>query len=198
MEKMHVKQAIICKQGSDSENYHKFLKLSQKRKTKIKYAKMGDKINIDNELYLDILWPNEHKMISQNNLNNNSIVCKLNYKKTKILFTGDIEEIAEKEILKQYSHNSIALQANILKIAHHCSKTSNTEQFLNTVMPRIALIGVGRDNKFGHPSDGVIDRLKSLKTKIYRTDRMGEIFITINGNGEIEKIKTMLNNDDKY
>ena len=99
------------------------------------------------------------------------------YKDFSIMFTGDIEEEAEKAILEQYSDNINKLQANILKIAHHGSKTSTTEKFLKTVSPKIALIGVGKNNKFGHPNGQVIERLKANKVKIYRTDEDGEICI---------------------
>lgn len=102
------------------------------------------------------------KQIAENILNNNSIVAKLNYKNNSILFTGDIEKIAEKEILKEYEKTNI-LKSDILKVGHHGSKTSSIEEFLKAVNPKIALIGVGENNTFGHPNDGVIERLKGLR-----------------------------------
>lgn len=91
-------------------------------------------------------------------------MAKLTYRSFSILLTGDIEEIAEKEIIKEYQ-NSTILQSTILKVAHHGSKTSSTEQFLETVSPSIALIGVGEDNTFGHPNDVVLERLSNLRHK---------------------------------
>lgn len=82
-----------------------------------------------------------------------------------MLFTGDIEEIAEKEILKGYKDNLSLVKAMILKVPHHGSKTSSTQELLEAVNPDFALIGVGRNNTFGHPNDEVIDRLKSLRYK---------------------------------
>ena len=64
-------------------------------------------------------------------------------------------------------------------MGHHGSKTSSQEKFIQAVNPKIALIGVGKNNKFGHPNDEVIDRLESLGTRIYRTDLNGEISITV-------------------
>lgn len=115
-------------------------------------------------------------MIKENSLNNNSIVCKINYRENSILFTGDIEEIAEKRILKEYKGSDI-LNSTILKTAHHGSNTSSTKEFLDAVNPEKAVIGVGRDNNFGHPNQEVIERLKELNIIVYRTDLEGEIFI---------------------
>ena len=103
--------------------------------------------------------------MSENVLNNNSIVCKLHYKNFSILFTGDIEEIAEKEILKEYKNNFNLLKATVMKVPHHGSKTSSTQEFLEAVNSSFALIGVGKNNTFGHPNDEVIGRLKSLRYK---------------------------------
>lgn len=131
-------------------------------------------------------------MMGKDGLNANAIVAKLHYKTSKkdftMLFTGDIEENAEKELVKLYGNR---LKSDILKVAHHGSKTSSTYEFLQEVKPRIALIGVGEDNKFGHPNEGVIERLKQINSKIYRTDLNGEISIVVNSDGKY-KINTML------
>lgn len=102
-------------------------------------------------------------MIGENVLNNNSIVCKLSYRNISMLFTGDIEKIAEEKILDKYANNSIILKSTILKVGHHGSKTSSSEDFVNRVKPKIALIGVGEKNKFGHPNEDVLKRFNSLR-----------------------------------
>lgn len=81
-----------------------------------------------------------------------------------MLLTGDIEKIAEEQILEEYKSVDI-LKSTILKIGHHGSKTSSTQGFLEKVNPKIALIGVGKNNTFGHPSDSVIKRLEDLRSK---------------------------------
>lgn len=96
-----------------------------------------------------------------------------------MLFTGDIEQIAENQILQDYKNSIRELKSTILKVAHHGSRTSSTDKFIETISPQIALIGVGENNKFGHPNNEVIKRLEGRKTKIYRTDKMGEITITV-------------------
>ena len=96
-----------------------------------------------------------------------------------LIKAGDIEQIAEEEILKTHSREE--LQSTIIKIAHHGSKTSSTMDFLKTVQPKLALIGVGENNKFGHPSTEVLKRLEEINCNVYRTDESGEIIIKSNG-----------------
>ena len=98
--------------------------------------------------------------------------------------SGDIEEIAEKEIIKTYKKEE--LNATVLKVAHHGSKTSSTEEFIKKVNPKVALIGVGKNNKFGHPNEQIIERLNKFGVKIYRTDNDGEICISVGRKGRIK------------
>ena len=123
--------------------------------------KAGDTILIG-DVTFHILWPIE-KQIEENQLNNNAMVMKLQYKSFSMLFTGDIEEIAEKKILSLYSANLESLKATVLKVAHHGSKSSSTEAFIKAVNSKIAIIGVGENNMFGHPSDEILERLKSFR-----------------------------------
>lgn len=180
IEQINVKNIIISKQYEKNNNYKKFLGLIKKCKSNIIVVKMSDRILIEKNVYLDILWPYLNTTIYENSINNNSIVCKLSYKNFSILFTGDIEKIAENELLNKYEKQGI-LKSTVLKVAHHGSQTSSTEEFLNEVGAKYALIGVGKNNKFGHPSDITIENLNRTNTKIFRTDEMGEIEIKTNG-----------------
>lgn len=179
LENLPVHYVIMTKQGKDSQNYQKLLEIVKRKNIKLIYVKIGDRINLDRQVNLEILWPKEEQ-ITENILNNNSIVCKLTYGSFSILFTGDIEEIAETAILNTYTNKNI-LQATVLKIAHHGSKSSSIEPFLETVNPKIALIGVGEKNTFGHPNKGVIERLEKWNVDIYRTDIHGEISMVTDG-----------------
>lgn len=183
LESLKVKNAIISRQIEESGNYKKFLKIVKDKKINVMVVKKDDEICIEKNLKIDVLWP-KREQITDNVLNNNSIVAKVIYNNFSILFTGDIEKVAEENIIREYKDTNL-LTSNIIKIAHHGSKTSSTEGFLNFVNPKIALIGVGRDNKFGHPNEETIQRLKNMKVKIYRTDEMGEITIKINKKGMV-------------
>lgn len=189
LEELNVKNIIIGKQFEKSENYEEFIKVIQNKKIKIYNVEAGQRINIDKDTYIDILWPDSTNVITDNILNNNSLVCKIKYKGITILFTGDIEEIAENAIIDKYENNLQILKADIIKVAHHGSKTSSKKELLKCIKPKIALIGVGENNKFGHPSINTLNNLEQIGCKIFRTDDSGEICITINQRGKIVKIK---------
>ena len=99
LQEIKVENVIIGKQFEDSANYRKFVNIVKERKIKVHVAEVGQRINIEKYLYFDVLWPSSNNIINENNINNNSLVCKMVYKDISILFTGDIEEIAEKAIL---------------------------------------------------------------------------------------------------
>lgn len=178
LENLKVKNIIISKQGETSENLKKFYEITNNKGIRTIIVKKGDIVEIDKYSHFEILFP-EDNLIEDNILNNNSIVARFNSLNFSILFTGDIEEIAEKRLCELYSGTD-KLEAFVLKVAHHGSKTSSTEEFLELVKPKIALIGVGKNNNFGHPNIDVIERLENMGSKIYRTDNCGEIIIRIN------------------
>ena len=188
LEELKVSKVVISKQGENSENYKRFKQIIKDKKIKVMTVDMGDRLKIERNLYFDILWPNNEKMILENSLNNNSIVCKMSYINFSMLFTGDIEEIAEKQMLKEYKNNLGIFSSQILKVAHHGSKTSSIKEFIDAVTPKIALIGVGENNKFGHPNEEVLTRLKTRGTRLYRTDQNGEMLVMVDKKGII-KIK---------
>lgn len=189
LENLKVENIIISRQGEESENFTEFMGLVNEKNINLIIVKKGDFIYIDRYSYFEILFP-EEEYIRENILNNNSIVAKFTSKNTSMLFTGDIEETSEDRLCELYGTTN-KLEADILKVAHHGSKTSSTEDFLGLVNPKIVLIGVSEGNNFGHPNSNVIERLKKYTNLIYRTDKNGEIEIKINNN-EVE-VNTMLN-----
>ena len=113
----------------------------------------------------------------KNNLNLSSIVIRVTYEEQSFLFMGDAEQ--ENEEKRDWP------QTNVLKVGHHGSNTSSTQEFLNQVKPEIAIISVGQGNKYGHPKEETIDKLEKLGVTIYRTDESGTIKITCDGNKNI-------------
>ena len=184
-----VKQVIISKQAQYSDNFKLFMQIINNKQIQTTIVDKGTKIDVEKNIYIDFLWPNEKNIIDENCLNNNSIVCKLYFGKTSILFTGDIEKEAEQQLIQQANKN---LESTILKVAHHGSNSSTISNFVKAVSPQIAVIGVGKNNKFGHPNDEIISRLEKSGVKIFRTDQMGEIIIKIDNNG-LMKIKYLIN-----
>ena len=99
-----------------------------------------------------------------------------NFKVDKVIFNCGEYNYLEKEILKEYD----LPQIDVLKVGHHGSKTSSSEEFINTINPKYSIISVGKDNKFSHPNKEVLDNLKN--SKIYRTDQDGSIMFKIKNN----------------
>lgn len=183
IQNLKVKNILISKQVYYCDEYKNIAQIINAKKIKVTFVKQCDSLNIEKGVKLEVLYPSRE--LEYDDLNNNSIVAKLNYNKFSILFTGDIEK-SEENLLSKYKDGE--LRSDILKIAHHGSKTSSSQAFLEAVKPKIALIGVGQNNKFGHPNADVLKRLQNINCKIYRTDKNGEINIFVDKKGKI-KIK---------
>ena len=114
--------------------------------------------------------------------NNRSIFFKLNYKNFDMLFTGDIEEDVEDYILENFAGNlELDLDSEILKIAHHGSRYSTTDEFLDLADPNVSIISAGAGNPYNHPTEEVIEKLSFNDNKIFRTDIDGTIKIFTDG-----------------
>lgn len=122
-----------------------------------------------------ILAPNS---ASYKDLNNYSIVIKVTYKNNSFMFTGDAEAISETEMLKK----GFDVKADILKIGHHGSSSSTSDEFLKKVSPKYAVISAGKDNDYGHPHKEIMKKLKDSGIAVYRTDESGTIICTSDGN----------------
>ena len=116
---------------------------------------------------------------SSSDINDSSIVLMVTYGSTNFLFTGDAERAAEQAILD----SGADLSATVLKVGHHGSKDSTTYPFLREIMPKYAVISVGDDNTYGHPTSDALSRLRDAGVKVYRTDMQGDIYATSDGKG---------------
>ncbi len=161
---------------SDTTVYKEFKKIIKDKKIKKILARRGMKINFDKTAYIDILFPDRD--VSGMDSNDASIVAKLVYGKTSYLFTGD-SPLKIENYLIELSPESI--DADVLKIGHHGSKTSNSEAFIGYVSPEYAVISVGKNNKYGHPHKDVLDILERFNIKILRTDKEENIIIKTDG-----------------
>ena len=116
---------------------------------------------------------------SYSNTNDYSAVIKIVYGSTSFLLTGDAEHVSENDMI----NSGVNLSASILKVGHHGSSTSTTDAFLNRVNPSVAIISVGTGNRYNHPTQSTIDKLKARNVSIYRTDMNGSVIFTTTGSG---------------
>jgi beta-lactamase superfamily II metal-dependent hydrolase len=113
-------------------------------------------------------------------------MARLDYGSFSILLAGDAEEQTEHRLLTK----DLDLQTKVIKISHHGSKYASSKDFLNRVKPEVAIVSCGAWNRYGHPSQAVLDRLQAARVKLYRTDLQGEITITTRGKNNEMTITT--------
>ena len=146
-------------------------------------AQAGAKYDLGGGVRLTVFAPSEplftkDQLKTGGNLPNaNSIVLRLDYGDFSMLLPGDAEEQTEHRMLTK----DLNLTVNILKVAHHGSKYATAQDFVDRVKPEVAIVSCGEWNRYGHPSQVVLDRLRAANTKVYRTDLQGEITITTRG-----------------
>ncbi len=169
----------------DTAEYKEWKKLIEEEGAKIFIAQAGQKIYSSAKSIttspgnvIEILYPFESlegKTLEDSN--NTSIIIRLVFGENSFLLTGDAYQSAERAILQR----EINIDSDVLKIGHHGSKTSSSEEFIEKVSPEIAVIPVGRDNPYGHPYPEVLETLAKYGIRILRTDLNGDIKIVSNG-----------------
>ncbi|TSD01545.1 MAG: DNA internalization-related competence protein ComEC/Rec2 [Parcubacteria group bacterium Athens0714_26] len=163
---------------SDSSVYVELENLIKEKRVKKFILSSGAKIDLGNGAYFDVLLPPAGADTSKMSSHDGILVLKLYYGNNSFLFTGDMENKMENYLV---STDSAGLKSDVLKIGHHGSKTSTSELFLGWVQPQYAVISVGKDNKYGHPTQEILDRLVQFKIPILRTDEKGTIEIKTDG-----------------
>jgi len=164
--------ATILQTGikDDSAQYAEWARIIKEKNIPVYFARLGQNIKAADNLEIRILAPFsslEGKEIS--NTNDSSIVGKIIYGESSLLFTGDASNILESQMILA----GFDLEADILQVGHHGSKTSTSAEFLQKVSPDFSVIQVGLKNRYGHPSQETLDRLKNFLT--LRTDLSGDI-----------------------
>lgn len=176
LNRYQVKSFLFNGVFDESIDYQNFLRKIDEKGIKKEIAWQKGRINFQDG-YLEFLFPLENLTgKSFKNDNEASIVLKLIVGQIKILLTGDATKAVEKQLIKE----NIDLSADILKVAHHGSRDSTGLEFLEKVQPKYAVISVGKNNKFGHPTLRVLKNLKKIGAKILRTDELGDIIFEIN------------------
>jgi competence protein ComEC len=176
MKAYNIGEIIDNSEEADSQVYKKYKEtIGANNIPRIK-GQSGMKIKINENTVLEILSPGETLDNNSKESNSDSIVSKLTYGENTFLFTGDLTEEKERELIGK----NIDLKSNFIKIAHHGSKYATSIEFLEKVSPKEAIISVGKNNRYGHPSSEVLDRLKSEGINILRTDEKKDILYICN------------------
>jgi competence protein ComEC len=167
------KIGLVMETGATSESqiFKKTQELIQEKNIEKIEAQRGEKINLNDEARMEIFNPGPETPISSNDTNVSSVMARLTFGDNSFLFTGDLPGEQEVALI----NNKIALNSRVLKVGHHGSKYSTSEEFLKAVAPEDAVISVGKNNRYGHPAQEIIERLKSKSIRILRTDEMGDV-----------------------
>lgn len=178
IEKYDIDTLMTTGVGNESDTFKRWEELVNKKRLKIYRPKAGDELVIDDKTRLKILWPGEGqaeewKVKAPSDLNETVVVFKLVYGDFCAYLTGDIT----KEILETVIDGKCA----VLKVSHHGSKTGTSDAILEKAKPEVAIIQVGKNNRFGHPHKEVLDLLGSKGIKILRNDTDGAIEIDTDG-----------------
>lgn len=158
----------------DTKTYQELVDVIHDKNMKITYPVVGEQYALG-EAKFTIIAPNSNSY--GGNANDYSVAILLEYGKNRFLFTGDAEEASEAEMLT----NGIDISADVYKVAHHGSRSASTQEFLNAVHPKYAVISCGEGNSYGHPHAEVLNRLRSMGVEVFRTDEQGSIIASSDG-----------------
>ena len=165
----------------DTAEYKEWIRLIEDEDSNIKIVQAGQKIITPN-LFFQILHPLENlEGQDVKNTNNTSIINRLVFNNISFLFLGDAYKSVERKLVS----DGVYLDSDILKVGHHGSKTSTSKELLESVNPCMAVISAGKDNRYGHPHEQVLEILNDYGIRVLRTDEIGDIKIISNG----DKIK---------
>lgn len=172
--KYNCEKVIMPDYEKDTRTYQELVDVIHDKNMKITYPVVGEQYALG-EAEFTIIAPNSNSY--GGNANDYSVAILLEYGKNRFLFTGDAEEASEMEMLS----NGIELSADVYKVAHHGSRSASTQEFLNAVHPKYAVISCGEGNSYGHPHAEVLNRLRSMGVEVFRTDEQGSIIASSDG-----------------
>jgi len=180
VQRYSVKQILDSGVPYHSSVYIEWMRLVEEKGIEFNLARSGQMIDLGSGIVLEVLNPPQESFEGTScDVDNNNVVLKLTWREVSFLFTADIREEAELYLIMERAN----LRSTVLKVAHHGSMTSTLPQFLAAADPEVAVISVGRENPFGHPSPDVVQRLVDWVgiDNVYRTDRHGTIELVTDG-----------------
>ena len=173
---VEVKNVIMPNAATDSAFFTRFLDAAEERDINLIEAVPGE-IYYVGEMILTILAPLEDEY---DNMNDYSIVLRVDVGETSALFTGDAEKKVENELLKRYTTE---LDCDLFQAGHHGSSTSNTVDFIAAAAPSAAVISCGKDNSYGHPHRETLQTFQQYNVEVFRTDLEGTLIFVSDGVG---------------
>jgi len=177
MKRYRVKNLLITGMDFGLPKYREMLSLAVENNIGIIVANPAAYIIFDDGLTLDILWPQANLLGQTGDANNTSVALRVLYGNDSVLFTGDMEEPEEREILSA----GIDVRADILKVAHHGSRTSSSTGFLMAVKATEAVVSVAAENGYKLPNQDVLDRLTAFDMKLHLTSLRGSLTLILDG-----------------
>jgi competence protein ComEC len=184
LQSIRVDTLVINYFDSDNRQMKEILQVAREKNVGLKMMYAGDQIPVDPNVRMHVLYPQGNR-IAEKNLNNTSIVLKVIFGNASMLLVGDAEVGVEHKLILRYKE---LLSSDVLKVGHHGSLSSTSEEFLNIVHPHKALISVGNHNKFRHPSPLTLRRLTAHLIGIERTDKIGAIVLESDGKQWTQKV----------
>jgi competence protein ComEC len=173
LKNFNVRSALVARTPANDPEFAKFSQTLTETNTHAELVQAGDVIRFG-DVEVSVLWPPAG---GEQSTNNDSIVLRLRFGERSILMTGDIEREAERALTASQQD----LRADVVKVPHHGSKTSSTDDFVHATGPRLAIISVGRNSMFGHPHQEVVQRWLANGATVLTTGECGTITITTNG-----------------
>ena len=174
VEGIKVGKIVMPDVTTDTSVFENLLNAIDKKHIPVHIAEVGEIISLGNA-NLKVLAP----VKKTDDLNNMSIVLRLDYGNTSFIFTGDAEEPSESDMLDRFGKNEF--KADVIKIGHHGASTSSSEEFLKAVSPEYAVISCGKENSYGHPHSETVSKLNDLGITYYRTDKVGNVVFSSDG-----------------
>ncbi|ADL03459.1 DNA internalization-related competence protein ComEC/Rec2 [[Clostridium] saccharolyticum WM1] len=175
---IRIENLMLPYHGREDKSLIRMADLAKKRGTKVRYLAGGERIQVG-RLGIACLYPNIWDV--PENTNEESEVLKMDYGNCHMLFTGDMGEAGEERLLQRPMETRLLGEVNVLKTAHHGSRYSSSQAFLNAIKPRWAVISYGEGNSYGHPHEEVLERLENQKTEVLKTGVSGAVKMWTDG-----------------
>jgi competence protein ComEC len=171
-----IRATLVARGPSADSEFAKFAHTNEAEAIPLVKIGAGDQLRFD-DVTVDVLWPEFTENKEAASKNNDSVVLRVRYGDRAIILTGDVEAAAERSLLTRNSD----FRADVVKVAHHGSKTSSTAEFVKAVHAGWAVISVGQTSMFGHPHAEVVERWKASGAEVLVTGNSGTITVTTDG-----------------